>query len=110
MKKSRTWNDEETDILNRILKQFGGSPSRAYSDHPEWKTALKSHTDGAVYAKLYNMRGKPKAKGVPIGVQTSAEAAMAAPRQGSKLVVVNGELQPVVCPHCKKEFHVIEMS
>jgi hypothetical protein len=99
------WSPAETEILNSIINDFDGSPSRAYEKHPDWKTKLTAkHSEGAVYAKLHVMkRGK---KGPVIGVKTTPEAAM---RSHGRLVVVeNGDLQAISCPKCRHSFHVFQ--
>jgi hypothetical protein len=110
MKKSNAWTDEENAIVTAILKTFGGSPSRAYEKHPDWKTKLESkHTTGAIYAKIHTMKGGAKKHRSPVvAVTTTPRAAQGLAKPNRLLVVRDGEVQVVTCPNCDHEFKVMQ--
>lgn len=107
VKKIHSWTAEESEILQKIIHQFGGSPSAAYAKHPDWQAKLTaSHSQGAIYAKIHAF--KRKAKGPIIGIEATPRAAMEASKPGRLVVVHDGELQRVACPHCGRDFNVIQ--
>jgi hypothetical protein len=98
MKKFNHWTPEESAVLDQIVKDFGGSPSRAFEKRPEWKTKLLAkHTEGAIFAKLHAIQRKSKPAPVAAPIETKA-----------RLVVVDeSALRDVACPKCSHAFKVM---